>query len=134
MNKATAEDILREHSLKVTEPRKIILKTLQGVNRPLTAEELQKIIGKAVDFATTYRTLQALVLKGIVYQTDFRDRKAYYEYQDKHHHHVICTGCGKKEETDVCINIKKVSKTLANFKTVDSHVLEFFGICNQCSS
>jgi len=134
MKKANVEHTLKKHNLKITAPRRIILKALQDTNKPLTAEELQKVIGRAVDFATIYRNLQTLVEKGIVYQTDFRDRKAYYEYQDKHHHHVICTDCGKKEETDICINTKEISKNLTNFKTINSHVLEFFGICNRCSS
>jgi Fur family ferric uptake transcriptional regulator len=134
MEKATVDQILKQYGLKITTARKLVVASLQMVSKPVTAEELQKIVGQEVDPATTYRVLQKLVEKGVVYQTDFRDRKAYYEYQGKHHHHVVCTKCGTKEETDICIDTKKVSKNLKNFARLNSHILEFFGVCNKCSS
>ncbi len=134
MKKATSEQLLRQLDLRVTTTRKIIFNALRAAKKPVTVKMLQIVLGKRVDIATTYRTLQTLVAEGLIHQTNFGDRKAYYEYQEKHHHHVICTKCGIKEKTQACIDTKKLALTLKKFKTLNSHVLEFFGVCNKCTS
>ncbi len=134
MKKATPGELLRQHGLKVTSTRKDVLDALIMARKPIAAEALQDALGKNADIATIYRTLQTLVSKGLVYQTNFRDRKAHYEYQEKHHHHVVCTECGTREETKLCIDAKKLARTFTNFRTLDSHVLEFFGVCNKCTT
>lgn len=132
-SEATSGEFLKLHGLKITTTRTDVLDTLRDAHKPMTAEMLQVLLGAKVNPATTYRTLQIFVEKGLVYQTNFRDGKAYYEYQDHHHHHVICTQCGIKEETNVCLDTKKLARSLENFKTLNSHILEFFGVCKTCS-
>ena len=134
MKKATSEQLLRQYGLRATATRKDVLNALRDAKTPVTADMLQTVLDKKVDIATTYRTLQTLVTQGLVYQTNFRDRKAYYEYQEKHHHHVICTKCGTKEETKICIDTEKLARTLEKFQTLNSHVLEFFGVCKRCAT
>ena len=48
---------------------------------------------------------------------------------DDHHHHIICSGCGKIERLDLCIADK--AKTLTRYK-ITSHTMEFKGICPDC--
>lgn len=134
MKKATSEQLLKQHGLKVTATRKDVLNALMVAKKPMTVEVLQAVLGKKADTATTYRTLQTLATQGLVYQTNFRDRRAHYEYQKKHHHHVVCTICGAREETKTCVDTKKLARTLTSFKTLNSHVLEFFGVCNRCAA
>lgn len=137
MKKATQEtpsgEFLKLHGLKITATRRDILDTLRHAHKPMTAEMLQAILGTRVNPATTYRTLQIFVETGLVYQTNFRDGKAYYEYQDHHHHHAICTQCGIKEEVNICLDIRHIASSLKNFKVLESHMLEFFGVCKTCS-
>ena len=132
MNKT--QDILKDAEMKVTKNRVAVLDLLITSGKPLSVEDVFKKLKKA-DQVTVYRILNQFVLKGIVYQTDFRSGKAYFEFQDHHHHHIVCKGCGDLEEVDICLSnnfIKKVQVNSSKFKKVSDHALEFFGLCSKC--
>jgi Fur family transcriptional regulator, ferric uptake regulator len=133
MNKAIPEKILDRCGLKVTPNRKKILAILISNLGPIDIEGIR--VKSGADAVTIYRTLDRLVRAGIIYRTDFREGKSYFEYQKKHHHHISCTSCGRKDEVGFCLSdLSKVLKESKNFKSVDSHVLEFFGVCKKCQS
>lgn len=128
------QDILKEAEMKVTKNRVAVLDLLITSGKPLSVEDVFKKL-KTADQVTIYRILNQFVLKGIVYQTDFRSGKAYFEFQDHHHHHIVCKGCGDLEEVDICLPenfIKKVQGDSSKFKKVSDHALEFFGLCCKC--
>jgi Fur family ferric uptake transcriptional regulator len=93
-----------------------------------------------------YRTLELLVQRGMVFKFDFGDGRARYELSESpkgigHHHHLICTGCGRivdytdfiKEEKEL---LKKTERGLAkkyNFHIMN-HLIQFYGLCSQCVS
>lgn len=127
--------LLRTQKLRVTDARVRVLATLMQAQEPLTIEELAARIA-GVHFVTIYRVLEQFERTGLVYRADFRSGKASYEYQPHHHHHVTCSGCGTREAVSLCIE-REASRVLAEaqkFATVDSHVLEFFGVCTECKS
>jgi Fe2+ or Zn2+ uptake regulation protein len=126
--------ILKEYNLRATQPRLRILEELSQTDHPITIDDLQKSLGVNMETSTLYRSLKKMSDAGIVYQTDFRDGKAYFELQDKHHHHVTCTKCGTREDIDICIakEISPLEKKLKQFQNIKSHMLEFFGVCNKC--
>jgi len=134
---ASAEQVralLRAQKLRVTDARMRVLATLIEAQEPLTIEELALRV-KGVHFVTVYRILEQFERTGLVYRADFRSGKASYEYQPHHHHHVTCSGCGTREAVNLCIE-REAAKVLAEargFATVDSHVLEFFGVCTKCT-
>lgn len=124
MNKAS---LIKESGLKVTKNRESVLDFLIKESKPLTAEDVSKKL--KINIVTTYRILESFVSKGLIYQTDFREGKSFFEYQDEknHHHHITCSKCGFREHLDVCIGdelLKKI-KEQTSFKRIDSHVLEF---------
>jgi Fur family ferric uptake transcriptional regulator len=127
------EKILKEHDLKITRGRVETLLFLMQKEEPQTVEQIQSSVPH-INIVTIYRTLEHYAQKGIVYKTDFRAGKAYFEYQKLHHHHITCTRCGTKEPIDFCVtaNMRSVRKISKKFYTVDSHVLEFFGTCKKC--
>jgi Fur family ferric uptake transcriptional regulator len=50
-----------------------------------------------------------------------------------HHHHLVCTSCGKTVEVEGSA-VEKWANTVAKnngFKKV-SHVVELFGLCQKC--
>lgn len=127
--------ILKDSDLKITKNRLAVLELLISDSKPLSVEDIFKKI-KKIDQVTIYRILNQFVLKDIVYQTDFRSGKAYFEFQDHHHHHIVCKGCGDLEEVEICLPesfIKKIQKNSVKFKKVSDHALEFFGTCGKCS-
>lgn len=86
---------------------------------------------------TIYRELYFLMEQGIVSEVDFLDGMKRYEFvaHDGHHHHMVCTACQNVECIDVCFDISRVLSEIATRSdfTVKHHVLEFFGLCAQCS-
>jgi Fur family ferric uptake transcriptional regulator len=126
--------ILKDSDMKITKNRLAVLELLISNSKPMSVEDIFKKL-KTADQVTIYRILNQFVLKDIVYQTDFRSGKAYFEFQDHHHHHIVCKGCGDLEEVDICVPetfIKKVQNQSGKFKNISDHALEFFGLCCKC--
>lgn len=125
--------ILQSKNLSVTKPRLDILSTLKEAGEPLTIDELTKKLSLPSHTTTVYRSLRALVDSGLVYQTDFRNGAAYYEFQEHHHHHhITCTQCKTRISVNVCVKQHiPLIETDTSF-SITSHLLEFFGLCSQC--
>ena len=125
------EIILKSHKLKVTNERVALLSMLKNSHKPLSVEDISEVLSEKMNTVTIYRTLDRFVNLGILYKAHFGGGKAYYEFQDKHHHHVTCTKCGVQEKISVCVSHDKIASK--NFSKINNHVLEFFGLCNRCS-
>ena len=131
--KEEMERILRKSDLKVTKERMLLLELLISAKKPLSIEDIESQVKGKVNMTTIYRILEKFNEKGLVYKAYFGTGKAFFEYQDKHHHHVTCTTCGEQEKIDMCVSKEKVSKQLKKFASVNNHVLEFFGTCKNCA-
>jgi len=129
-----SHEILRNKKLKITPSRVAILDILISQHSPLSVEDIEKALDIDVNTSTIYRTLEVLSLNNVLYQTDFRDGKIYYEYQQSHHHHIVCKKCGKKEGVSLCVEsyIPEILKSSKKFNKVEDHMLEFFGVCKKC--
>lgn len=130
-----AEALLKARALKRTDGRLSVLAELMAAHEPLSIDVLATRV-PSVHMVTLYRMLERFVDEGIVYQTDFRNGKAWFEFQPHHHHHITCTNCGRTEDVDICIK-KEEENALAtsrHFASVKSHVLEFFGRCRTCKT
>lgn len=93
-----------------------------------------KKTGLRVNKTTIYRQLDFLVEQGLIQELDFGEGKKRYELKKEHHHHLICTGCHKVQCIEIKENFKGQEDEIdkkENFK-ITSHMLEFFGICNNC--
>jgi len=131
-----SENLLQGKDFKITPSRIEILSILIKKHSPMTVEDIQSLLQIKINKTTVYRALDSFVKKGILSQTYFRDAKTYYEYQDSHHHHIVCTSCGVKEEISLCIksSLPTLSQQSKKFSSVHDHILEFFGLCNTCTS
>lgn len=128
------KDILKKHNLSATSSRIEMLEVLKKYKKPMTIEMIRENMKGDVSPSTLYRSLKAMVDVGIIYQTDFREGVAYYEYQGtSHHHHLTCTSCKKQEMVPLCFasDIDSLSKKTSF--TITSHIIEFFGLCENCS-
>ncbi len=127
--------ILDDAELKKTPARIDTLNLFSGNCHPMSAEEIFKFLKKRYDLATIYRNLSALEEKKILSKVNLRSGSVHYEVSNMHHHHIVCTSCGKVEEFSNC-NIKRtISNVLSeskNFKKIDEHALELFGVCKTC--
>jgi Fe2+ or Zn2+ uptake regulation protein len=128
------EEQLREHSLKVTQARLGILDVLTHAKKPISINELSLRL-QHIDLATLYRTVETLKDLGIVTQVDFHHGHAHYELATRrHHHHLICQKCGKVVDLSKCdtSGLERQALKIGGFAKINSHSLEFFGICNAC--
>jgi len=82
---------------------------------------------------TVYRILDFLFKNQVIDKVEFGEGKYRYELKKNHHHHLVCTNCGKIQDVEVNMVEKLESEIQKNkqFK-VQSHSLEFFGLCKNC--
>lgn len=131
----TAISSLKRERLRITEPRKALLRILIETERPLSAEEAHEALGpEHYDLVTVYRNLEAFESAGIATRIPTESGKSLYELnaEEHHHHHIICRKCHKAERLDHC-EVEKL-ETLAKklgFTEV-THVLELYGVCDDC--
>jgi Fe2+ or Zn2+ uptake regulation protein len=130
------EEILKEHGYRVTSKRIKLLSFLSSAKKPLTVSEIR--LKMHMDKVTLYRALEDFVSSHLIAKINLHDKAAYYEFihTNHHHHHIICEICGKLEDIEHCNPIllqKEILKFSKKFKVINSHSLEFFGVCTTCS-
>lgn len=136
--------LLREHGLKVTHQRLLVLETI--ASRPeehLTAEdiyELVKAVSPEIGLATVYRTKQLLNELHLIDRINFDDGFVRYEMgsapnqkQEHRHHHLICMKCGKviSFRDDLLEELEEKITSTTGF-TVVNHEVKLFGCCAAC--
>ncbi len=130
-----ALDVLRKGHLRVTNPRRAMLKLLVSERRPLSAEEIHQQIGPGnADLVTVYRSLEAFEKAGIVQRILLENGKGLFELveENHHHHHIICRKCHRAEKLDFC-EAEKLLQLATNLGYSQiSHVLELYGLCSDC--
>ena len=129
---------------KLTEQRIMVLDALRRNKEHLSAEDIAVQLyqeGRRVSRSTIYRTLAILEKLGLVNKLDVGDGQSRYEFaQTGKHHHLICIKCGKaidisgKAIEAYAGNVAALVDVLsADFDfDVQSHRLEFWGICSEC--
>lgn len=129
-----SNSIIKKSGRRLTGPRKDIFLALS--NTPLTIQEISnnlKARNVKHDTATLYRTLELFVDLGLVNKVSLSDKLSRYELaSQKHHHHLVCEGCGVIQ--DVTVNDETIVDEVAQKSTflVKRHSLEFFGFCVNC--
>lgn len=85
--------LCKEHGLRLTGPRKIIMKVLsEATDHPDVVELHRRVsaIDRGIAVATVYRTVNLLQDKGILERHTFADGRARYEpAKQEHHDHLI---------------------------------------------
>ncbi|MCM8821357.1 MAG: transcriptional repressor [Candidatus Omnitrophica bacterium] len=137
-----------KEGLRITQTRMVIIDILtRNPEKHFSAEEIFLMahrINPGIGFATVYRTLDLLAQMGIIQKMEFGDGKARYEMTEAmenvpHHHHLVCTECGKvidyteftDEEKELLAKVEKELSEKYKFK-IKNHIIQFCGICNNC--
>ncbi|PRQ10900.1 transcriptional repressor [Corynebacterium sp. 13CS0277] len=88
-----------------------------------------------VGLTTVYRTLQSLADINAVDVLHMATGETLYRAceSDKHHHHLVCSTCGKTEEIDGGpVEDWAASQARLHGYIVTSHTAEVFGTCAEC--
>ncbi|HEY6014481.1 MAG TPA: Fur family transcriptional regulator [Candidatus Limnocylindrales bacterium] len=84
--------------------------------------------------ATVFRTLEVLEAIGAIERLDLPGGEhAYVGCEPAHHHHVVCSRCGRTSEirdADLQRVVRHVARQTGY--RVDEHRLELFGLCPAC--
>lgn len=131
-----AIDTLKNSGLKTTEKREKILKIMYKEDKYLSAGDIQKELEgdyPSISPDTIYRNLHTFVDLDILEQTELEGEKLFRSncQTHGHHHHFICTNCGKTKEIDQCP--LDVFKTNLPGCEITSHRFELYGLCSQCA-
>ncbi len=131
----SALESLKKDRLRITEPRKALLRLLVDLSKPFSAEEIHERLGfKAFDLVTIYRNLEAFDKAGIVNRIPTESGKSLFELnaEQHHYHHIICRKCHHTEKLDSCeaIKLEKLASDLGYSEV--THVLELYGVCETC--
>ena len=134
---------------RMTLPRRIILDVMNKSPNHLSAEDIYFAVQRdhpAIGLTTIYRTLELLVQMGLVSRFDFGDKRARYELAEgsgkqKHHHHLICKGCGRIIDYTEFIDDEKelLEKTVKGLSEkygfrIENHIIQFYGLCESCQN
>ena len=132
------EALLTSHGYRLTSGRIALLTFLRSSKKPLSAGDIHKDMKYKMDKVTLYRALEDFASSKIIAKVNLQSTASYYEFihADHHHHHIICEKCGKIEDIKNCNQSNLQKETIQSstyFATVNSHSLEFFGVCKGCS-
>lgn len=125
---------LKNGGLKITRTRLALLDIFKHAKKPLSIKNLAaKFRHARADLVTLYRNVEILLGLGLVRRIILSDKQAFYELSGEHHHHLICQKCGKIRDVKICAPaISKFVLKQAEFAQINSHSLEYFGICDNC--
>jgi len=140
MNLETIIKELKAQKCRITPQRKVFLDIMYNNQDILmTVEELThscQLFNSDINTTTVYRNLELLDSLGFVYSMNIDRQTTAYKLicHDQHHHHLICSNCGKMESIDFCpINSELLSLINEKGFTLGEHSLKLFGLCKNCS-
>lgn len=134
-------DALQRGSYRLTRPRERVAALIGNRRGHFTASDLVEAArrqGSRVGRATIFRALDTFAELGVVERIDLPNGEHAYvvcEPELAHHHHVVCTSCGRSTEVEGCsiADLAREASTRTGYR-VDTHRIELYGLCPECAS
>jgi Fe2+ or Zn2+ uptake regulation protein len=132
---------LAANSQRFTPARRRIVDVLDAASGPLP---IPAILAASDGLAqsSVYRNLSVLEEAGVVHRMMTRDDFAHYELAEDltgHHHHLVCSNCGRVEDLPATPAVEKSvaaafdqAARKAGF-TTQHHRLDLVGLCSNCA-
>jgi Fe2+ or Zn2+ uptake regulation protein len=132
---------LGRHQQRMTALRAQLVDLLAATDRPLTIPEILDA-GNGLAQSSVYRNLVVLEQVGAVHRFVTHDEFARYELAEDltgHHHHLVCSRCGRVEdlpasesiERSVAAAVAQAARKVA-FRT-EQHRHDLVGTCADCA-
>ena len=130
-------DFLKQHNLRWTPQRKLILKVFLQLEGHVAIDDLHKKIRSedpTIGIATLYRTMKLLIDARLAEIHPFNEQTPYERlYKVDHHDHLICQLCGKTVEFEHPLIEKYQIEVCERYGfDLKSHRMELLGFCNEC--
>lgn len=128
---------LQEHGFRSTGPRRAVVEATAQRRGRFTAREIHaELQSRGIGRATVFRTLDLLADLGILERIHSDEPGHTYTLcSERHHHHLICSGCASVEEI-VSPSLERVVQAIAReagFR-LEGHLLEILGLCERCQA
>ena len=127
---------------RYTANRQAVVRILAAADRPLTTAEVVAA-GEGLAQSSVYRNLSVLEAAGVVLRIAGGDEFTRFELAEDlagHHHHLICTECGRVDDFTVPAKLEQslesaLAKAVSGtgFRST-AHRLDLMGTCEACSA
>lgn len=132
-----SSNTLKSIGSRNTSARNAVLEVLTKHKKPLSIKDIMKHSSVKANESTIYRVMNFFVEQGIAVPIFIQKDITFYELAHADdHHHIVCTSCKKVSDFHGCGIESLISKALKqnpNFKKVNAHSIELFGVCNSCA-
>ena len=132
---AELTELFRSRGLKVTPQRQCIFELLQGNDVHPTAESVYaaaRVALPMISLKTVYQTLNDLAEMGEIQALDFGTGSTRFDPNVDHHHHLVCTGCGRVHDLYADFGHLQVPSGRDEGFTLTSADVVFRGLCSSC--
>lgn len=130
-----AEEIVREHGVRWTAPRRAVWALFHTSPRGLSiAEAVDALAADGIGLATVYRTVELFERIRLLRRIHSnRGDHLYVAASPGHTHALVCRSCGHTVEFDAC-RLGRLESDLAAATGFDisGHELEVYGTCPDC--
>ena len=134
------EDRLRRADQRYTSGRRAIIGLLVDAGHPVSIGDIAEL-RPDLPRSSAYRHLVDLQVAGVVRRVAANDEFARYELSEEfteHHHHLLCTACGKViDVTPSSAFERRVTVTVHELAEAEGfqphgHRLDILGLCRNC--
>jgi Fe2+ or Zn2+ uptake regulation protein len=132
---AELTEMFRSRGLKVTPQRQCIFQLLQGNDGHPTAESIYAAARAQmpmISLKTVYQTLNDLADMGEIQALDLGTGSTRFDPNVDHHHHLVCTRCGRARDVYADFSDLRVPKGRDEGFTVSRAEVVFRGLCPSC--
>ncbi|PIR53045.1 hypothetical protein COU76_03255 [Candidatus Peregrinibacteria bacterium CG10_big_fil_rev_8_21_14_0_10_49_10] len=134
----SVSSLLKQHGLRDTQSRRLVLHALVKGNKPLSQKEVYETIKRtdgSINLVTVYRILEKLEELGMVHRHLSSGGFVLCSLEGHAGHHVFlsCQDCGKVEECadpELCRHEDRIARS-AGF-IPKTHLSELLGLCSSC--
>jgi len=133
-----ARQRLRQAGYRNGPARIAVIELLDDEHCCVSAADVHASLADRAGLASVYRVLESLHAVGLVRRIDVGDGIARYEplrESGEHHHHLVCTECGKVEAFDDPALERAIRRVEAKSGyAVEQHDVVLQGACDTCQN
>lgn len=128
---------LSQSDQRYTRLRRALVETMASAGRPLTMPEILTS-SPGLPQSSAYRNLSVLVEAGVARRVNGTDDHWRFELAEDlagHHHHIVCSSCGKVADIVPSHRLERALDEAARSATgfeVTEHRFDLVGLCADC--
>lgn len=130
------QEWLKEHGLKNTKQREMLIKLLMEATEPLDADcLLTKMKEMMIDcnLSTIYRNMEKMIQFHLILETKMNQKSYFSIDRQKHGHYIQCLSCKAVVMVEGCPfeQYERFLEQRTGYKML-GHKVELFGLCKDC--